>query len=256
MAEDNGVFDAIVVGAGPVGETAAARIARGGLTVAVVEKRLAGGECQYYGCVPSKALLRPMGLAAEVGRMPGLELRGPIDTAAVLARRDKVVFHLDDSSEVSRIENFPATFIRGQGRLAGPLRVEVTHDRRRRPDVASPVRRRRRDGHRPRDPRRARATGSTAVDEPGGDQRSRVPNRLVVIGGGPVGCEMSQALHFLGAQDTTLLVRGDRLLPQAEPFAGELLASSFQESGIDVRFGRSARPRGTADSRWPGDRPR
>lgn len=240
MAEDNAVFDVIVVGAGPVGETVAARIARGGLTVAVVEKRLAGGECQYYGCVPSKALLRPMGLAAEVRRMPGLELHDPIDTAAVLARRDKVVFHLDDGGEVSRIANFPATFIRGRGRLAGPRRVEVaaTDD-----DIQM---------------LRARhavvvATGTDPAipDVPGLRQArpwtnreatsvQRVPHRLVVIGGGPVGCEMSQALHFLGAQATTLLVHGDRLLPQAEPFAGELLASSFQESGIDVRFGRSA----------------
>jgi pyruvate/2-oxoglutarate dehydrogenase complex dihydrolipoamide dehydrogenase (E3) component len=239
MAENDGVFDVIVVGAGPVGETVAARIARGGLTVAVAEKRLAGGECQYFGCVPSKALLRPMGLAAEVSRMPGLELRGPVDTAAVLARRDKVVFHLDDSSEVSRIENFSATFVRGRGRLAGPRRVEVmTSD----DDIRT---------------LRARhavvvATGTDPAipDVPGlreaqpwtnreATSVQRVPNRLVVVGGGPVGCEMSQALHFLGARDTTLLVQGDRLLPQAEPFAGELLASSFQESGIDVRFDRS-----------------
>jgi hypothetical protein len=84
---DEGVFDVIVIGAGPVGITAAARAVRGGLTAAVVERRLAGGECQHYGCIPSKALLWPMALAAEVSRMPGLELRGPLDAAAVLARR-------------------------------------------------------------------------------------------------------------------------------------------------------------------------
>ena len=239
MAENTGVFDVIVIGAGPVGETVAARIARGGLTVAVVEKRLAGGECQYFGCVPSKALLRPMGLAAEVGRMPGLELRGPIDTAAVLARRDKVVFHLDDSGEVSRIEKLPGTFVRGRGRLSGPLQVEVatTGDEIRMLRARHAV---------------VVATGTDPAipDVPGlrdakpwtnrdATSVQRVPKRLVVIGGGPVACEMSQALHFLGAEDTTLIVRGDRLVPQAEPFAGELLASSFQESGIDVRFGRS-----------------
>src|SRR5690348_2249281 len=96
MGDEDDVFDVIVIGAGPVGEITAARVVRGGLTAAVVEERLAGGECAYYACIPSKALLRPVELAGEVSRMPGLELRGPIDAAAVLARRDKVVHHLDD----------------------------------------------------------------------------------------------------------------------------------------------------------------
>ncbi|GAA2076661.1 dihydrolipoyl dehydrogenase family protein [Actinomadura alba] len=237
---DEDVFDVIVIGAGPVGENVAGRAVRGGLTAAVVEERLAGGECAYYACIPSKALLRPVGLAAEVSRIPGLELRGPIDTAAVLARRDKTVSHLDDGGQVGWIENVPATFVRGRGRLAGPLRAEVTT-----PDGDTRA-------------LRARhavvvATGSDPYipDVPGlrearpwtnreATSVQQVPKRLVVIGGGPVGCEMSQALHALGAHETTMLVRADRLLDRTEPFAGELLANSFQESGIDVRFGRSA----------------
>jgi dihydrolipoamide dehydrogenase len=240
MADEDEVFDVIVIGAGPVGVTVAARAVRGGLTVAAVEERLAGGECEYYACVPSKALLRPMDLAADVSRMPGLELRGPIDAAAVLARRDEVVHHLDDAGIVSLIGKFPATFVRGRGRLAGPLRAEVTT-----PDGGTRT-------------LRARhavviATGSDPVisDVPGLREAhpwtnreatvvQQVPKRLVVIGGGPVACEMSQALHALGAQETTMLVRGDRLLPRTEPFAGNMLAKSFQESDIDVRFGRSA----------------
>ncbi|GAA1286909.1 oxidoreductase [Planotetraspora silvatica] len=237
MADD--VFDVIVIGAGPVGEIAAARAVRGGLTAAVVERRLAGGECAYYACIPSKALLRPVGLSAEVGRMPGLALRGPIDTAAVLARRDETVSGFDDGGQVSWIENVPATFVRGHGRLAGPLRAEVTT-----PD----------GGVRTLGARHAVivATGSDPLipDVPGlrearpwtnreATSVQQVPKRLVVIGGGVVGCEMSQALHALGAQETTLLVRGDRLLGRTEPFAGDLLVKSFQESGIDVRFGRS-----------------
>ena len=78
MASENDIFDVIVIGAGPVGEEAAARAVRGGLTTAVIETRLVDGECHYYGCVPSKALLWPMELAAAVGRMPGLTLRGPL----------------------------------------------------------------------------------------------------------------------------------------------------------------------------------
>ncbi|GAA3248132.1 dihydrolipoyl dehydrogenase family protein [Dactylosporangium siamense] len=236
---EDDVFDVVVIGAGPVGMTVAARVVRGGLSAAVVEDRLAGGECEYYGCIPSKALLWPMELAAEVGRMPGLQLRGPIDAAAVLARRDETVSHRNDDHEVQAIEKLPATFVRGHGRLAGPRRVEVASS----------------DGG--VGTLRARhavvvATGSTpavpdvpglAAAHPWTNQEAtsvqRVPQRLAVIGAGPVACEMSQALHSLGARETTMLVRGERLLAAMEPFAGDLVARSFRESGIDVRFGRS-----------------
>ena len=239
MADESDVFDVIVIGAGPVGLQAAERVVRGGLTAALVENRLVGGECNFYACVPSKALLRPVELAAEVSRMPGLELRGPIDAAAVLARRDEAVSHYDDRGIVSSVKSLPATFVRGRGRLTGPLRAEVTT-----PD----------GGSRPLRARHAVvvATGSDPLipDVPGLRQArpwtnreatsvQQVPKRLVVIGGGPVACEMSQALHALGAQETTLVVQNDHLLPRIEPFAGELLAKSFQASGIDVRLGRS-----------------
>jgi hypothetical protein len=87
---------------------------------------LVGGECNFYGCIPSKSLLWPMTLRAEVSRMPGLELAGPIDAGAVLARRDEFVGHYGDAPQVSWVESVPVGFVRGQGRLAGPLRVEVT----------------------------------------------------------------------------------------------------------------------------------
>jgi len=239
MAADGDVFDVIVVGAGPVGETAAARAVRGGLTAAVVERRLVGGECNYYGCVPSKALLWPMELAAQVGRMPGLKLAGPIDAGAVLARRDDFVYHHDDSGPVNALEKLPATFVRGQGRLAGARRLEVTQ-----PDGAV----------RTLSARHAvvLATGSDPLIPPipglaaarpwtNRDATSveEVPKRLIVLGGGPVACEMSQALHALGTEEITLVVRDDRLLRRSEPFAGEMLARSFQQSGIGLRFGRS-----------------
>jgi pyruvate/2-oxoglutarate dehydrogenase complex dihydrolipoamide dehydrogenase (E3) component len=239
MADDDGVFDVIVIGAGPVGETVAIRIARGGLTAAVIEKRLAGGECEYFGCVPSKALLRPMGLAAEVSRIPGLELAAPIDAAAVTARRDKLVSYLDDTAEVKGIVSPSVAFVRGLGRLTGPLQVEVTT-----PD----------DGARTLRARHAVVVatgGDPAVpDLPGlraahpwtnreATNVQHVPKRLIMIGGGPVACEMSQALRSLGVQELTVLVRDNRLLPQTELFAAELLARSFQELGIDIRFGRS-----------------
>ncbi|MDH2426090.1 NAD(P)/FAD-dependent oxidoreductase [Sphaerisporangium sp. TRM90804] len=237
MAGDDDVFDVIVIGAGPVGETAAQRVVRGGLTAAVVEERLAGGECAYYACIPSKALARPMELAAEVGRMPGLELRGPIDAAAVLARRDRAVSHFDDTGQVRWIVNVPATFVRGRGRLAGPLRVEVatpdggTRELRARHAVVVAT------GSEPAVPgipglREARPWTNREATS-----LERVPERLIVLGGGAVACESAQALHALGARETTVLVRGDRLLSRFEPFAGDLLADSFRRSGIDVRFG-------------------
>jgi len=240
MADGDGVFDVIVIGSGPVGESAAERAVRGGLTAAVVERRLVGGECNYYGCIPSKALLWPMELAAAVRRMPGLELRGPVDAGAVTARRDEFVYHYDDSGPVRDLQHYPATFVRGQGRLAGPRRVEVTG-----PD----------GGVRGLRARHAVvvATGSdpTVPGVPGlAEARPwtnreatavrRAPGRLAVIGGGPVACEMTQALQSLGSHDVTMLVRDDRLLPRTEPFAGELLAKSFQESGVNIRFGHAA----------------
>jgi pyruvate/2-oxoglutarate dehydrogenase complex dihydrolipoamide dehydrogenase (E3) component len=120
MQNEDEIFDVVVLGGGQVGETAARRAVRGGLSAAVVERRLPGGECEYYGCVPSKALLLPVELAGEVNRMPELTLRGPIDASKVFARRDDFVEHHDDASQVRLIEDFPAAFFRGQGRLAGP----------------------------------------------------------------------------------------------------------------------------------------
>jgi pyruvate/2-oxoglutarate dehydrogenase complex dihydrolipoamide dehydrogenase (E3) component len=228
-----------VIGAGPVGLEAAIRTVRGGLSTAVIERRLAGGECEYYGCVPSKAMLLPMEIADEVGRMPGLDLRGPIDATAVFRRRDDFVLHHDDAPVVGEVTHFPATFVRGQGRLAGPMRADVAENG----SVRS---------------LRARhavvvATGSDPYipDIPGlraarpwtnreATSAEQAPKRLAVIGGGPVACEMAQALHSLGAEETTMLVARERLLPRTEPFAGDLVAKSFRNIGIDVRFGRFA----------------
>ncbi len=97
MAERS--FDVVVIGAGPAGEVAAGRLGQGGLSVAVVEKHLVGGECSYYACMPSKALLRPGDLLAETKRVPGIRTDG-LDVSAVLARRDEVIHDLDDSSQV------------------------------------------------------------------------------------------------------------------------------------------------------------
>lgn len=240
MENESDIFDVIVIGAGPVGLQAASRTVRGGLSTAVIERRLAGGECHYYGCIPSKAMLLPMEIDDEVSRMPGLDLRGPIDAPAVFKRRDDFVFHHDDAPIVGEVTHLPATFVRGQGRLAGPLHAEVAAQ----------------DGSvRSLRARHAivLATGSDPYipDIPGmrdarpwtnreATSAEQSPKRLAVIGGGPVACEMAQALHSLGAEETTMLVARERLLPKTEPFAGDLVAKSFRDIGIDVRFGRFA----------------
>ncbi|MFI7129051.1 dihydrolipoyl dehydrogenase family protein [Nonomuraea sp. NPDC050153] len=227
-------FDVIVIGAGPAGENVVDRAVHGGLTAAIVEDRLAGGECAYWACVPSKALLRPVDLMGEVARVPGLSL-GPVDAEAVLARRDETVSNYNDAGQVRWIESVPAEFVRGHGRLDGPKRVRVTTED---------------GGERVLTARQAvvLATGSTAAlprvpglveAEPWTSHEvtaaRAVPERLAVLGGGVVACEMAQAMHGLGARQTTVLVRGGGLLARMEPFAGELVTESFAESGIEVR---------------------
>jgi pyruvate/2-oxoglutarate dehydrogenase complex dihydrolipoamide dehydrogenase (E3) component len=231
-------FDVVIIGAGPAGENVADRAVRGGLTAAIVEANLAGGECSYWACIPSKALLRPIDLMGEVGRMPGLTL-GPVDVDAVLARRDEAVSNFDDGGQVDWIKSVPAEFVRGRGRLDGPKRVLVTA-----PDGST----------RSLTARHAvvLATGSHAVVPPipglaeaapwtshEVTAAKSVPRRLVVLGGGVVACEMAQAMHGLGAEETTVLVRGG-LLGKMEPFAGEFVAESFAEAGIVVRTGVQA----------------
>ncbi len=227
-------FDVVVVGAGAAGEVTAGRLGQNGLTVAIVEQALVGGDCSYYACMPSKALLRPVELANEVRRVAGLAA-SPIDAAAVLRRRDEVIHDRDDSSQLPWLEHHGVTLVRGRARIAGKLRVDV-------------------DGQEPLAARRAVvvATGSTPLvpDIPGlRDARpwtnkdatiaSAVPRRLAILGGGVVGVEMAQAFGALGSQ-VTLIHRGTRLIEREEPFASEQVLASLRELGVDVRLGVSA----------------
>ena len=125
MTEPDSTVDVVVVGGGPTGENIAARAVRGGLTAALVETELFGGECSYWACMPSKALLRPVDVEAMARRLPGVPT-GPLDAAAVLARRDAFVSHLSDEGQVSWADGAGITPVRGTGRLAGERTVEVT----------------------------------------------------------------------------------------------------------------------------------
>ncbi|MFJ4621843.1 dihydrolipoyl dehydrogenase family protein [Streptomyces sp. NPDC088812] len=229
------VYDVVVLGAGPVGENVADRTRAAGLTTAVVESELVGGECSYWACMPSKALLRPVIARADARRLPGLRqaVQGPLDAAAVLAHRDYYTSHWHDDGQVGWLDGIGADLYRGHGRLTGPRTVTVG-------DTVLTARH-----------AVAVCTGSRAVlpDLPGlaevGPWTSReatsarsVPGRLVVVGGGVVATEMATAWQALGAR-VTLLVRGKGLLNRMEPFAGELVAEALAEAGADVRTGTS-----------------
>lgn len=243
-------YDVIVLGAGPVGQNVAARCRAADLTVAVIERELVGGECSYWGCIPSKSLLRPVLAISDVNRIDGAReaLGGPIAAAGVFGRRDRYVTGWDDSGQAAFIDGLGADLYRGHARLDGPRRVAVTTT-----DDTLVVLTARHAV--------AICTGSTATvpDIPGvaeakpwtnrkATDSSAVPQRLVVVGAGGVGVEMATAWQGLGAQ-VTLLARTPALLPRMEPFVGEHVSRGLTQSGVEVRTGVSVtelhRPGGT-----------
>jgi pyruvate/2-oxoglutarate dehydrogenase complex dihydrolipoamide dehydrogenase (E3) component len=232
------VHDVIVIGAGPVGYTLAARVRAAGLTVAAVERELVGGECSYWACIPSKAMLRPVVAVADARRVAGAlqAVTGPVDAPAVFKRRDSFVTNWNDEGQAAGLKGLGAELIRGHGRLDGHRRVVVTT-----PD----------GGTLALTARHAvvLCTGSrTALPELAGLAEARpwtnreatdahaVPGRLAIVGGGGVGVEMASAWQGLGAA-VTLLAQADGLLPRMEPFAGEIIARALAEAGVDVRIG-------------------
>jgi pyruvate/2-oxoglutarate dehydrogenase complex dihydrolipoamide dehydrogenase (E3) component len=227
--------DAVVIGAGPAGEVCSGRLAGNGLAVTLVERELVGGECSYYACMPSKALLRPGDLVDEVHRVPGVELETPpLDVPRVLARRDEVIHDRDDSAQLPWLESRGVTLLRGHARLEGERRVRV--------------------GDELLEARRAVvvATGSSSVMPPipglaeaapwtnrEVTTASAIPGRLLVLGGGVVGVEMAQAYAALGAS-VAIVEALPRLIAREEEFASMEVEDGLRAAGVEVHLGAKA----------------
>jgi pyruvate/2-oxoglutarate dehydrogenase complex dihydrolipoamide dehydrogenase (E3) component len=230
-------YDVVVLGAGSTGENVADIAVRGGLTAVLVEDELVGGDCSYWACTPSKALLRGTEVLAEAHAVDGARqaVTGDQDVAATLGRRDWFTGNWNDAGQVEWVDGAGIDLIRGAGRLAGERTVVVTAD----------------DGSETRLTARhavAVCTGSVAAVPPiegladvgpwlprEATSAKEAPNRLLILGGGFVGCEMATAWQALGSQ-VTLVQRDGRLLPNEEPAAGEAVVKALRESGVDVRL--------------------
>jgi pyruvate/2-oxoglutarate dehydrogenase complex dihydrolipoamide dehydrogenase (E3) component len=235
-------FDVVVLGAGPIGQNVAERARAAGLNVAMVERELVGGECSYWACVPSKALLRPVIALSDVRRVDGAReaVTGSINPAGVFGRRDRYVSNWDDTGQADWVAGIGATLVRGHGRLDGPRRVvvatrsgdEVQLTARHAVVVCT--------GSRPALPDLPGIAEARAWTNRQATDSSFVPARLAVVGAGGVGVEMATAWQGLGSK-VTLLARGSGLLPRMEPFVGELIGRGLADAGVDVRAGVSVR---------------
>jgi pyruvate/2-oxoglutarate dehydrogenase complex dihydrolipoamide dehydrogenase (E3) component len=231
--------DVVVIGMGPGGETLAGQLAESGLSVVGIEEKLVGGECPYWGCIPSKMMVRAANLLAEARRVPGMAGRSEVspDWEPVARRiRDEATDNWDDKVAVDRFVAKGGRFVRGRGWLAGPGAVTVEGED---------------EFHARRAVVIATGTEPSAPPIPGlaelpywtnreAIETTEVPRSLCVIGGGAVGLELAQVFARFGS-DVTVLEVADRLLPGEEPEAGELVARVLTDEGVRVRLGARVR---------------
>ncbi|WP_371402604.1 NAD(P)/FAD-dependent oxidoreductase [Kribbella sp. NBC_00662] len=233
-------YDVVIIGAGPVGENVADRLVQGGLTAAIVERELVGGECSYWACMPTKALLRSAAALRAARQVPGAReaVTGDLDVAAVLGRRDSFASNWQDDGQASWLESVGVPLYRGHGRISSERVVEVTAGdgttttlTARHAVVVSTG-----SGALVPDIEGLRAAAPWTSRE--AVAAKEVPGRLAIIGGGVVASEMATAFSDLGSS-VTMLAR-DGVLHLAEPFVGERVADSLRDKGVSVRIGAEA----------------
>ncbi len=226
-------YDVIVVGLGPGGEFAGIKLARAGLSVLAIDKHLVGGECPYYGCIPSKIMMRGAAAVAAAQQAPGVAGDCDVhpDWSSVAARVARGARHWEDTASVERLQESGATVLHGEARLTGTREVEV-------------------DGTTYTATKGVLLGTGTAPEVPPIDglagtpywtnreimKVTDLPGSMAVIGAGPIGCELAQAFVRFGVE-VTLLEAADRILTKEEPEASELITRVLRDNGIDVRVG-------------------
>jgi pyruvate/2-oxoglutarate dehydrogenase complex dihydrolipoamide dehydrogenase (E3) component len=229
-------FDVVVIGMGPGGEHVAGKLAKAGLSVAAVEEKLVGGECPYWGCVPSKMMVRAADLLTEGRRIPGMAGSSTIapDWAPVAARiRAEATDNWDDTVAADRFEAAGGTLFRGHARISGPGQVQVGADLLRASRVVIGV------GTEPAIPPIPGLAGTPFWTNRQAIETEQVPDSLIVLGCGAIGAELAQVFSRFGAQ-VTVVEAADRMLPAEEPEAGRLIAAVFGREGISVLTGIAA----------------